>query len=121
MTDGVEGSVFVVEVSSHESEELIASLAKEASNSFESYESRAFDGNTVVHIVIPVTVATVAIVRTWLISRVERGKAMSVVWKGMRLTGYNAKEVAEVMRAIEEGGTRGASDADKESEPPNKG
>jgi hypothetical protein len=64
-------------------------------------ETRALDGATIVQVLIPISLATLAVVRAWLLARLEKHKTSSVTWKGRKFVGYSADEVAEIIAALE--------------------
>jgi hypothetical protein len=72
-----------------------------ATNSAATVESRALDGATTVQLVIPVTVGTVALLRTWLLSRLERHKTSSVSWRGNVFVGYTPEEIGEIVQSLD--------------------
>jgi hypothetical protein len=83
--------------------DAVAADFRHSISEVEVFGSRAFDGDAVVQIVLGLSAATVTVVRTWLMTRVDRGKSFSVVWRGRRLVGYSADDVVKIIDAIERG------------------
>ncbi len=64
-------------------------------------ESRAFDGIIAVQALVTVTLASLPVLRSWLVKRAEHRKSTTVLWKGTQLTGYTAAEVIAIVEAVE--------------------
>ena len=76
-------------------QELLPSL-----QSTEIIIGRALDGTTVATLVTSIYVASIPLLDTWMKSRLERGKGCTVSFDGRKFTGYNAKDVARLMKAV---------------------
>jgi hypothetical protein len=64
--------------------------------------ARRMDGETVVQVVAALSGGGLAVLRTWLLSRVEQRKHSTVIWEGRRMVGYTADEVTAILAALEE-------------------
>jgi hypothetical protein len=112
-------SSFAVELSAEEAQDLGRELREHGNDPGLEFESRAFDGETVVNLLLPVVPAVVVVVRTWLIARAERGKSMSVSIEGQRIVckGYTARDVIRLFDAIEKKDLRSLDTSMAEPEP----
>jgi hypothetical protein len=63
-------------------------------------ESRAFDGATVLTLLVSVSAGTAAVLRTWLITRATTRKSTKVTIDGKHFEGYTKNEVLAIMAAI---------------------
>jgi len=90
----------IVEVPLLEQEDL-ASLANSLPGSF-LLDNRQLDGATVVQLVIPLGLASLATLRSWLLGRLSRNLTSTVKWHGNIIAGYTAEEVAEIVNALRE-------------------
>lgn len=63
-------------------------------------ESRSIDGNTLATIIVPVALASLPVLKAWLIARVEAKKGCVVSFDGATLHGYSADEVERITAAI---------------------
>lgn len=64
-------------------------------------ETRSLDGNTMATALVSITLATLPVLKAWLISRVEAKKGCLVTFEGVTLQGYTAEEVSRIVAAIE--------------------
>jgi hypothetical protein len=60
-----------------------------------------FNGDHVLQATVIVTAGTVRLLRTWLLTRVERLKETRVVWNGREFRGYSAQEVELLVQSLE--------------------
>src|SRR6266545_4495278 len=65
-------------------------------------ESRALDGGSVATLLVSVYVASLPLIKAWLIARVERHKESTVSINGRRIHGYSAEDAVLIMNAFEQ-------------------
>ena len=65
-------------------------------------ESKAFDGATVVQLVVPITIGTIAVVRTWIDRRFRFRGDQTITYKGIKIKGHSAKDALEILDKIQE-------------------
>lgn len=63
--------------------------------------SRALDGQTLVQAITAISLATLPVVRTWILARADHRKATTVAWGGNTLVGYSKDEVTEILDALD--------------------
>lgn len=76
---------------------LITQLAHEPGDVL---ESRAFDGATVLTLLVSVSAGTAAVLRTWLMARATTRKSTKATIDGKHFEGYTKDEVLAIMEAI---------------------
>lgn len=74
-------------------------------------QSKPFDGVTMLQILVPVTVASIPIIKTWVKARFEHRKTQAISFKGMKFTGYSATEVKELIELLDSEIAAGSDDA----------
>lgn len=65
-------------------------------------EARPFDGVVVAQILVPLTLATIPVLKAWLTARFDHRKSQTVVVRGMKFTGYSAEEVKELFESLDQ-------------------
>ena len=63
-------------------------------------ESRAFDGATLLTLLVSVSAGTAAVLRTWLMARATTRRSTKVTIDGKHFEGYTKDEVLAIMGAI---------------------
>lgn len=58
----------------------------------ENVVMRPFDGLTMVQVLIPVSTATVSVIRKWIDARQKARSSYRIFCRGMELTGFSARE-----------------------------
>lgn len=65
-------------------------------------DSRAYDGDSLVHLVLVVSATSVPVLKAWIRARVEQRKATKVSYDGMELAGYTPDEVERIIGLLDE-------------------
>lgn len=92
------GTVVVFEVSQSDAEEL-REFAATLENAL-LVESRALDGDAAIQLVATVVLATIPVIRAWLLARSDRKKSTLISWNGNKIQGYDAAEVKEIIESL---------------------
>lgn len=71
-----------------------------------------FDGSVLVQIAVPFSLATAAVLRTWISARQAARKSMHIMADGIDLTGYTATEAIRLIESMTEDSTIASSDAE---------
>ena len=61
-----------------------------------------FDGEMVTQVVVPLTLASIPVLKAWILGRADQRKSLKVAFRGYELTGYTPREVEIIIRALEE-------------------
>ena len=96
-------------------EDDLASLARDLKAPASFGIVRPFDGQALLQTLLPLTIATIPIVTTWLKSRVERAKVYKIVVGGVEISGYSAHEAEAILTQLQaelEGQQLPSSDGD---------
>ena len=91
----------VVQVPVADQEDL-RQLVESSASGERVIESRPFDGETVVQVLLVLSPAIYPFFRTWITSRSERAKNTYVSIDGMRFKGFTAREVTRITGEIEQ-------------------
>ena len=89
----------------------LSELHSQLSVSTPIVESEALDGETVLQALVAVTLASLPVLKAWLLARADRAKSTVVSWKGRRFVGYSAKDVAAIAKALEQSLGEGKGEA----------
>jgi hypothetical protein len=63
-------------------------------------ESQAFDGATMLTLLVSVSAGTAAVLRTWLLARASARKSTKATIDGKHFEGYSKNEVLAIMEAV---------------------
>jgi hypothetical protein len=75
-------------------------LAVEFGSSRELLETRALDGGSVAAVVLPVTIASLSLLKAWMLARIDQKKSVKISWNGKTFQGYSAQEVSRITEAL---------------------
>lgn len=64
-------------------------------------ESKAFDGITMLQILVPVTIATIPVLKTWINARYKHRRSQTVSLKGVKFSGYSPNEIKDLLALLE--------------------
>ena len=67
----------------------------------EELGSQPYDGATIASVLVPLTSASVPVLRAWIISRFDAKKSQSVTIGGVKFEGYDAQEVQELLSELD--------------------
>jgi hypothetical protein len=93
----------------HENHEIYVEVAAEELGDLRALESAgstarhvsALDGEAIAQIGFALTVVSLGVLRTWIRARVDRLKAVRIVWNGHEFRGLTAREVAQLLDRME--------------------
>lgn len=74
----------------------LTALQEELGLDGRTLESKPFDGDTLFQLVVPITIASVPILKTWIKARFEHRSNQTISVRGMKFTGYSVKELNEL-------------------------
>ncbi|WP_146081670.1 hypothetical protein [Clavibacter michiganensis] len=80
----------------------LAHLQEMLSEPGQLIESKPFDGVLMLQILVPVTLASVPVLKLWIKSRFELRQTQSVSINGMNFTGYSPKEIEQIAKILED-------------------
>ena len=90
----------MVEVSLEDAAAL-EELRSQLSENAPIVQSEALDGDTVVQALVAVSVASLPVIKAWLLARADHAKSTVVSWHGRRFVGYSAKDIGRIVEALE--------------------
>jgi hypothetical protein len=90
----------MVQVTEDDTSDL-QTLLETANSTSPLIEARPFDGESVVQVMLILTPATFAALKTWIRSRAEQRKAFKIAYNGIELSGYTPAEAEQLLNRIE--------------------
>jgi hypothetical protein len=73
--------------------------------------SQAFDGASVLTLLVSISAGTAAVLRTWLLARANVRKSTKAIIEGKHFEGYTKDEVLAIMKALRQPGAPGVPGA----------
>lgn len=80
----------------------LAELVSSVAGASETVESRPFDGVVLVQTLVPLTIASLPLLKAWIVNRFEHKKAQTVVLDGMRFEGMSANDVKTLLETLDQ-------------------
>ncbi|MEV4535276.1 hypothetical protein AB0J82_15735 [Asanoa sp. NPDC049518] len=91
-------------------------LSRELGQELPTIESKPLDGALVAQAIVLIGIPALATLRAWLLARTAARQATMVSWKGVKLRGYTAEEVDQIVSAFNAALTKEPSAARDEPE-----
>ena len=82
-------------------------LAGHVGQSATILESQAFDGATVLTLVLSLSAGVTAVLRAWIVARADAHKSTKLTIDGKQFVGYSKDEVLAILDATDDAGTPG--------------
>ena len=90
----------IIQVPSNNREDLLILAGQLEVETADVLESHAFDGATMLTLLVSVSASTAAVLRTWLMTRAAARKSTKVTIDGKHFEGYTKDEVLAIMEAV---------------------
>ncbi len=79
---------------------VLDALLAELDVSSDKVTARPFDGETVVQALVPLSLATLPLIRTWIRQHFETKRNYRITCEGIEVAGYSADEAYDILRTL---------------------